>query len=194
MNNKKVITIGLSLMLSIGVMGCSNKNKVEDKKVTQKTEVTTENPYTTHYTTGYNDYIAGLEQYSIYSNPGEINKIYENKEYPGNEKYVNDLTLAYKDSSEKIKSFTESLKANTKIEDTNIKKMNDDLVAEGEKLVTDIDTRLKQLEAIPKETYSKSKEEFSKAVTEATVIKNSTENKFNQMIKDMNLNFGINKK
>lgn len=190
MNKKKIITVGLALALTFSAVGCTKKSTVATP---EKNTATTED-YSSYYATGYKDYIAGLDQYAIYSNPADITKVYENKEYPGNEAYLTDVKTAYKESRDKIQGFVDNMKKQDNISDSEVKKMNDDLIAEGEKLVAEIDTKMKQLEAIPAESYTKTKEEFSTVVNEATTVKNSVSNSFNSMIKDMNEFFGINKK
>lgn len=190
MNKKKIITIGLVLALTISAVGCTKKTTTPEPN--KNTEISQE--YSNYYGSGYKDYIAGLEQYSLYSNPADITKIYENKEYPGNEKYLSDLKVAYKDSREKIQSFVDSLKQTKDIADADLKKKNNELIAEGEKLVADIDAKMKKLDEIPADAATKTKEEFSKVVGEATTMKNATENGFSKMIKDMNDMLGIKKK
>lgn len=194
MNKNKVITLGLSLALSLGAVACTNKTESPktDTNTTTQQNSTAKNDYSKYYTTGYNNYLVGLGDYSMYSTPGDINTIYKDTEYPGNEKYLSDVKAAYKDSRDKIQSFIDSLKKDAKTEDAELKKMNDDLIAEGEKLIKDIDTKLARLDEIPKDATSKTKEEFSKMVTDATTLKDRTENNFNQMIRDMNEMFGIN--
>lgn len=190
MNKNKIITLGLALALTISAVGCTKKPTVE----TPNKNTAMSEEYSSFYGTGYNDYIAGLEQYSLYSNPADITKIYENKEYPGNEKYLTDLKAAYKDSRDKIQSFVDSLKQSKDIADADLKKKNDELIAEGEKLVADIDVKMKKLEELPADAVGKTKEEFSKVVGEATTIKDATKNGFSKMINDMNEMLGINKK
>lgn len=192
MNKKKIVTIGLVLALTISAVGCSNKTETTEEKVTQTKDGTVvEDNYTTTYTKGYNDYLVGLNQYSVYTTPEQLDVIYENEEYPGNEKYLEDVKSAYRDSREKIQSFVNSLKNDVKTEDADLKKMNEDLIAEGENLISDIDAKLKKLDEIPKDAYNKTKEEFSKVVADTTTLKDSVENKFDQMIKDMNKKLGI---
>lgn len=190
MNKKKIITVGLALALTFSAVGCTKKSTVATpEKNTANTE-----DYSSFYATGYKDYIAGLDEYALYSNPADITKIYENKEYPGNEVYLTDVKTAYKESRDKIEAFINDMKKQENIEDEEVKKMNDDLVAEGEKLIADIDAKIKKLDEIPAESYTKSKEEFSTLVGEATTVKNSVTNSFNSMLNDINEFFGINKK
>lgn len=190
MNKKKIVTVGLALALTISAVGCTKKSSVATPE--HNTAMTED--YSSFYATGYNDYISGLDKYSLYANPADITKVYENKEYPGNEKYLTDVKAAYKDSRDKIQGFVDTMKKQENIADEDLKKMNNDVVSEGEKLVGEIDTKLKQLENIPAEAYTKSKEEFSKLVGDATTVTNETKNSFNSMIKDMNEFFGINTK
>lgn len=193
MNKNKVITIGLVLALSLGAVACSNKTEKTTEKSKTPVEESTINDkdYANAYTSNYNSTIVGLNDYYMFQSPGDINKVYEGKEYPGNDKYVSDLKAAYVDSKDKIQSFIDGLKKDVKTEDSELKKMNDNLIAEGEKLIADIDVKIKNLDKIPKEEYTKSKEDFAKIVGEATVVKDKAENGFDQMIKDMNKMLGI---
>ena len=193
MNKKKIISVGLALALTVGAVGCTKKAAVNEPNP-KTTESNIPQEYTTNYTTGYNDYLYGLDKYNLYSNPGDINKIYENKEYPGNEAYLTDVKNAYKDSRDKIQGFVDTLKKETDIKDADLKKKNEELIAEGEKAIKDIDARLKNLEGVTSEYYTKSKEDFSKYVEETSTIKGNTENTFNKLVNDMNEMLGIKKK
>lgn len=190
MNKKKIITVGLALALTVSAAGCTKKSTV----ATPEKNTAMSEDYSNYYATAYQDNIADLAQYEPFTNSADINKIYENKEYPGNETYLTDVKAAYKNSRDKIQGFVDSMKKQENIADEEVNKMNTDLISEGEKLVANIDTKLKQLDEIPAESYTKSKEEFSKLVGDATAVKDDTKNAFNTMIKDMNEYFGINKK
>lgn len=207
MNNKKLLALGLTVALSLGAVACNTKEtQNSNKKQTQNTEpstseqqnkdldqqnITVGNDYTERYQTGYNNYIKGLENYNMYNTAETTREYYKNNEYPGNEKYVNDLKSAYKDSKEKIRTFIDDLKNNAKTDDADLKKMNENLIAAGERTINNIDKRLKKLDELPKDIMNKSQDEFINAVDEATRIENDTENGFDKLLKDINKSLGL---
>lgn len=207
MNNKKLLALGLTVALSLGAVGCNTKEtQNSNKKQTQNTSPSTSeqenrdlgqqnttvgNDYTERYQTGYNNYIKGLENYTMYNTAETTREYYKTNEYPGNEKYVNDLKSAYKDSKEKIRTFIDDLKNNAKTDDADLKKMNENLIAAGERTIDNIDKRLKKLDELPKDIMNKSQDEFINAVDEATRIEYDTENGFDKLLRDMNKALGL---
>ena len=207
MNNKKLLALGLTVALSLGAVGCNTKEtQNSNKKQTQNTSPSTSeqekrdlgqqnttvgNDYTERYQTGYNNYIKGLENYTMYNTAETTREYYKTNEYPGNEKYVNDLKSAYKDSKEKIRTFIDDLKNNAKTDDADLKKMNENLIAAGERTIDNIDKRLKKLDELPKDIMNKSQDEFINAVDEATRIEDDTENGFDKLLRDMNKALGL---
>lgn len=204
MKNKKLLTLGLTVALSLGAVAC-NKNATSNTTPNPTPAPSTPAPstagqqntpagndYTERYTTGYNNYIKGLGNYTMYNTAETTREYYKTHKYPGNEKYVEDLKAAYKDSKEKIRSFVDDLKNDTKTDDADLKKMNDNLIAAGEETIDNIDQRLKKLDELPKDIMNKSQDEFINAVDEATRIKDNTENGFDKLLRDMNNSLGIN--
>ena len=207
MSNKKLLALGLTVALSLGAVGCSTKEtQNSNKKQTQNTSPSTSeqenrdlgqqnttvgNDYTERYQTGYNNYIKGLENYTMYNTAETTREYYKTNEYPGNEKYVNDLKSAYKDSKEKIRTFIDDLKNNAKTDDADLKKMNENLIAAGERTIDNIDKRLKKLDELPKDIMNKSQDEFINAVDEATRIEDDIENGFDKLLRDMNKALGL---
>ena len=207
MNNKKLLALGLTVALSLGAVACNTKEtQNSNKKQTPDTSPSTSeqqnrdlgqqnttvgNDYTERYQTGYNNYIKGLENYTMYNTAETTREYYKTNEYPGNEKYVNDLKSAYKDSKEKIRTFIDDLKNNAKTDDADLKKMNENLIAAGERTIDNIDKRLKKLDELPKDIMNKSQDEFINAVDEATRIENDTENGFDKLLRDMNKSLGL---
>lgn len=207
MNNKKLLALGLTVALSLGAVACNTKEtQNSNKKQTPNTSPSTSeqqnrdlgqqnttvgNDYTERYQTGYNNYIKGLENYTMYNTAETTREYYKTNEYPGNEKYVNDLKSAYKDSKEKIRTFIDDLKNNAKTDDADLKKMNENLIAAGERTIDNIDKRLKKLDELPKDIMNKSQDEFINAVDEATRIENDTENGFDKLLRDMNKSLGL---
>ncbi|MCR8744781.1 hypothetical protein [Romboutsia lituseburensis] len=196
MNLKKITTTGLSLALILGMTGCTSKTKtVEEKKVetptTEETKVV-DKEYLNKYSKVYGDYETGLKDYQMYLTPEKVTEYYTTNEYPGNEKYLENVKMAYKTSKEKTQAFVNSLKNDIKTDDTNIKKMNESLIAEGEKTIANIDAKLKKLDEIPKDAVSKTQEEYIKLVDESVKIKDESKSEFTKMIDEMNKKLGIN--
>lgn len=201
MNNKKLLSLGLTAVLSLGVVACNKKeapnttpnnttpNTGQSTPNQQNTPV--DNNYTEKYQTGYNNYIKGLENYTMYNTAETAREYYKTNKYPGNEKYVEDLKAAYRDSKEKIRTFIDSLKNDAKTDDADLKTMNDNLISAGEKTIDNIDQRLKKLDELPKDIMNKSQDEFINAVDEATRIKDYTESGFDKLIRDMNKALGL---
>lgn len=196
MNFKKMATTGLSLALILGMTGCTSKTKtVEEKKVetptTEETKVV-DKEYVNKYSKIYGDYETGLKDYEMYLTPEKVTEYYTTNEYPGNEKYLENVKMAYKTSKEKTQAYVDSLKNDMKTDDADLKKMNENLIAEGEKTIANIDEKLKKLDEIPKDAVSKTQEEYIKVVDESIKIKDETKSEFRKMIDEMNKKLGIN--
>ena len=108
MNLKKILAIGLSLSVALGVFGCSNKSDNQSKDNTTNsatTNDTNKNKYEgTEYYRQYNDLystnITPLNNYTMYGTVEGVNNNYKNKEYPGNEKYLTVLLLFHQKNLE----------------------------------------------------------------------------------------------
>ncbi|RDY27547.1 hypothetical protein CHL78_008760 [Romboutsia weinsteinii] len=195
MNKNKVITLGLAIALSIGAVACTKKTETPKTEPKQEQSTTTnDNTYSEYYTKHYNEYLSGLNNYMGYETVESRNKMFEGKEYPGNETYLTDVKKAYTDSKDKIQSFVDALKKNTDITDEKDKKDNEALIAEGEKLIAELDTRIKKLGEVPKDAYTKTKDEFMNMVNDATTATKDFKNDFNVRLKEMNTRFDINTK
>lgn len=199
MKLKKLMTIGLSLMLSLGVVACNNNaKKVNEKTPGTKVETPTgdktsvrDNDYVTQYSKYYGDYMNDLNNYKVYLSPQSVSKYYETNEYPGNEKYLSNVKEAYKDARDKTQAFVNNLKNDVKTNDKELNKMNKDLIREGEKTIANIDTKLKNLDKIPKDDLTKSKADFMKVVDEVTRTEESAKSQFEKLLEDMNRSLGI---
>lgn len=196
MNFRKIATTGLSLALILGMTGCTSKTKtVEEKKVetptTEETKVV-DKEYVNKYSKIYGDYETGLKDYEMYLTPEKVTEYYTTNEYPGNEKYLENVKMAYKTSKEKTQAYVDSLKNDMKTDDADLKKMNQSLIAEGEKTIANIDEKLKKLDEIPKDAVSKTQEEYIKVVDESIKIKDESKSEFTKMIEEMNKKLGIN--
>ncbi|GAA3659398.1 hypothetical protein [Asaccharospora irregularis] len=193
---RKLVLLSMILGVSLGAVACSNNNPKPDENASNNQSEVDKKPdaYTENYSKNYKEYLAGLDEYSIYNIPESVNKAYDGKEYPGNEKYLEEVKTTYKDSREKVQSFVNSLKNDIKIEDQELNKMNKDLIAEGEKLIGELDTKIKRLDEIPKERLKDEKNDFMNAVNDATKVDKDTRSDFNKMIDGMNKRLGIDSK
>lgn len=199
MKANKMVVAALSLALSLSMVACNKKENTPangDKTTTEQNTADTtnnaNNDYVEKYSGFYEDNLGNLSMYSIYETPETVTEYYKTNKYPGNEKYVEELKSAYKESRNKIQKFVDNLKNDAKTEDTKIKELNEKLIAEGEKTISNIDARLKNLDNLPKDIYSKSQDDFIRAVDEATKVKDDTTNDFNNLLDEMNKALGIN--
>lgn len=198
MKVNKMVVAGLSLSLALSMVACNKKEttpangaKTTTKQNTANTTNNANNDYVEKYSRFYGDNLGDLSMYKMYETPETVTEYYKTNKYPGNEKYVEELKAAYKDSRDKIQTFVNDLKNDGKTEDTKIKDMNEKLIAEGEKTISNIDARLKNLDNLPKDIHDKSQDEFIKAVDEATRIKDETKSDFNNLLEEMNKALGI---
>lgn len=199
MKAKKIVVVALSLGLAISMVAC---NKKETTPANDNTNNTTKertmddsnvanNDYVQQYSRFYGDSIGNLSMYKMYETPEATTEYYKTNQYPGNQKYVEDLKAAYKDSRDKIQTFVNDLKNDAKVDDKKVSDMNQKLIKQGEKTISDIDAKLKQLDNLPQDAYNKSQDDFIKAVDEATKVKDNTTNDFNKLLNEMNRMLGI---
>lgn len=195
MKAKKIVITALGLALSLSMVACNNKETKTENDTNMTTEQnTTENTtddYAQRYSRFYGDTIGNLSMYEMYQTPDTIIEYYQTNEYPGNEKYVEELKAAYIDSRDKIQAFVDDLKNDAKTDDKEIAQMNENLIAEGEKTISNIDTRLKNLENLPQDVYNKTQDEFIRAVDEATKVKDDVKSNFSNLLEEMNRALGI---
>ena len=187
---KKLITIALSFLLVFTAVACSNKEQAQP----ENTNKVVDKAYFNTYTGIYDKSIGTLSGYKMYTDIDTVNNAYKDKEYPGNEKYLNDVKSAYKDSKEKIQSFVDGLKNDAKTDDSELKKMNEDLISQGENLIKDIDEKMTKLDKITKNDYNKTQDEFIKLVDDTVKSGESIKNTFGDMLRKMNVRLGIDKK
>ena len=199
MKANKMVVAALSLALSLSMVACNKKENTPangDKTTTEQNTADTtnnaNNDYVEKYSRFYGDTLGNLGNYRMYETPEATTEYYKTNQYPGNEKYVEELKAAYKDSRDKIQTFVDDLKNDAKTDDKEISDMNQKLIAEGEKTISNIDARLKNLDNLPKDIYSKSQDDFIRAVDEATKVKDNTTNDFNNLLDKMNKALGIN--
>lgn len=199
MKANKLVVAGLSLALSLSMVACNKKETTPANDTNTTTEQNTAdttnnatNDYVERYSRFYGDNLGDLGMYKMYETPETVTEYYKTNQYPGNEKYVEELKAAYKDSRDKIQTFVNDLKNDAKTDDQKIADMNEKLIAEGEKTISNIDARLKNLDNLPKDIYSKTQDDFIKAVDEATKVKDETKSDFNNLLDEMNKALGIN--
>ena len=195
---KKFITVALSTLLILGTVGCAQRNTNTtgtNGNTTGTNDNTTEqsNAYYNSYTGLYNESIGTLTGYDMYTDVNTANDAFKNKEYPGNEQYLNDVKPAYKDSREKIQSFVNGLKNDVKTDDAELKQMNEDLIAEGEKLIKDIDAKIAKLDKITENDYNKTQNEFIQLVNDTVNTGENVASGFSEMLRNMDVRLGINR-
>lgn len=186
---KKVLTVALSLLFVFAAVACSSNNKsVTDNTAADKAGMTEYyNSYTGLYDTNLNELLG----YNMYTDVNTVNDYYKDKDYPGNEKHLNEVKAAYKDSRDKIQTFVNGLKNDVKTEDKELKKMNDEMISEGEKLIKDIDAKLSKLETITESDLTKSKDDFIKLVDNTAKSVKTDANTFGDMLRNMDKKLGI---
>jgi len=136
----------------------------------------------------------GMDKYSMYNTVEGVNKVYETKDYPGNEEYLKEVKEAYKDSRDKTQNFVNSLKKDGKTEDNELKEMHNKLIAEGERTVKEMDARIKRLNEISDEDMKRDQNGFITLVHGITNTGNDIQTGFSNMVNDMNKRLGINNK
>lgn len=109
MKANKIVVAGLSLALSLSMVACNNKETTPKDDANTTTEQNTadttnnaNNDYVEKYSGFYEDNLGNLSMYSIYETPETVTEYYKTNKYPGNEKYVEELKSAYKESRDKI--------------------------------------------------------------------------------------------
>lgn len=187
---KKFITLALSFLLLFTSVACSNKDQAQPKSADEVADKTFFNTYSGLYDKS----VGTLGGYKMYTDVNTAEDAYKDKEYPGNETYLNDVKAAYKDSKEKIQEFVDGLKNDAKTDDKELNKMNNDLISEGEKLIKDIDAKTAKLDQIPKTDYNKTKDEFIKLVNDTVKTGDNVTNDFVNMLKNMDKKLGIDRK
>jgi len=204
MKAKKTVVAALALALSISMVACNNKDNTKandtntttqqnaaDNANTANDQNVATNDYVQQYSRFYGDNLGNLGAYRMYETPEATTEYYKTNEYPGNEKYVEELKAAYTDSRDKIQTFVDDLKNDAKTDDKKISDMNQKLIDEGEKTISNIDARLKNLDNLPKDAYNQSQDEFIKTVDETTKGKDEANSNFNNLLDEMNKALGI---
>ena len=207
MKANKMVVAALSLALSLSMVACNKKENTPangDKTTTEQNTADTtnnaNNDYVEKYSRFYGDTLGNLGNYRMYETPEATTEYYKTNQYPGNEKYVEELKAAYKDSRDKIQTFVDDLKKDIEgmearheqHKELRHEKHEEKKFARELKHISNIDARLKNLDNLPKDIYSKSQDDFIRAVDEATKVKDNTTNDFNNLLEEMNKALGIN--
>lgn len=190
---KKLITLTLSFLLLFSMVGCGNRSNNNNNNAQAPANEPDDNAYYNTYTGLYNESIGTLGGYRMYTDVNSVENAYKNKEYPGNEAYLNEVRAAYEDSRDKIQSFVDGLKNDMNTDDKELSKMNEDLIREGEKLIKDIDRKITKLNEIKESDYSKTQSEFIRLVHDKTREGEHETNEFEKMLNNMNERLGINR-
>ncbi len=200
---KRLITVGLTLVLLFGAVACSKKT---DESTTNGNDKVVDDAYMNYYRGAYEANILPLNDYEMYTSDDTARNAFKDKQYPGNEAYLTDVRNAYNDSREKIQSFVDALKDDTNIGDDALKAENDKLITEGENLINTIDTRVTRLDRITTQDYSRNQDDFIDYVNEVlndddnddTNDKDDKDddkvtNNFRDLLNQMNKRLGITK-
>ena len=117
MKANKMVVAALSLALSLSMVACNKKEntpangaKTTTEQNTADTTNNANNDYVEKYSRFYGDTLGNLGNYRMYETPEATTEYYKTNQYPGNEKYVEELKAAYKDSRDKIQTFVDDLK------------------------------------------------------------------------------------
>lgn len=188
---KKIVTVALSLLLLCSTVACANRDNTQVG--TKDGIADTDKTYLNTYTGLYDENLGTLSDYNMYTDVDTVTNTYKEREYPGNEKYLNEVKAAYKDSKEKIQIFVDGLKNDAKTEDAELKKMNESLIAEGEKSIKDIDAKIAKLDKITEDDYSKTQDEFIRLTDDTVRAGENVTNGFVKMLRDMDTRLGINR-
>lgn len=191
MKFKKLLAVGFAFAMILGVVACTNNEEVKED-MPQGEAVMGRDLYGEYYTQNYNDYLMGLNSYNMYMNSDMAIEQYQDKEYPGNEKYLEEVKSAYNDSKEKIQKFVTELKSEKNLEDEELKQMNQDMIDKGEKVLEEIDAKLANLDKLTDEDLKKDRDDFIRATNEVTKLETDISTEFNNLIKDMNEMFKVN--
>ena len=197
MKRKLKFISALSLVVILSSVGCGNKEADHNASTnnttntTQQQNATEDTAYVDKYYQFYGDYMTPLGTYGFYNTPDLTIEYYNENEYPGNKKYVEDLKAAYLDSKEKIQLFVNSLENELDTEDEKLNELNKNLIDYGKKTIENIDEKLKKLESLPEEAYNKGKEEFIRFVDESTKVENDMKNDFEKALDNMKDALGI---
>lgn len=200
MKYSKLLILGLVGALTFSTVGCGNKveEKTEDKKVTESTienqdvnykDMTLEK-YKTEFGKLYDENIAKLGDYNDYN---KIKVDEATKDYPGNEKYLQDLKKNYEESKAKVDEFIVTLKkVDTK--DAEVKKMNDKLLKESEKISKELGEKIKKLNEVPNDLMAKSEVEFRRGLSDLLKVEDNFKSDFTKFMDDAKNFFGIKSK
>lgn len=199
MKNKYFILL-LTILLVLGVCGCS-KTKKEEENTTQKTEqesdsdtVIDENYYNL-YTKNYEASIVPLqESYYMYENVDTAEKYYKDHDYPGNKQYLNEVKEALNDSKEKVQEFIDNMEKEGTSDNEKVNKLNKEMIDEGKSLINDIDERLEKLDKISEKDLTKSDEEFRRLVGEHIVLEEEGDHEFKKILKKIDKELNIERK
>ena len=100
MKANKMVVAALSLALSLSMVACNKKENTPangDKTTTEQNTADTtnnaNNDYVEKYSRFYGDTLGNLGNYRMYETPEATTEYYKTNQYPGNEKYVEELNM-----------------------------------------------------------------------------------------------------
>ncbi|WP_455543339.1 hypothetical protein [Intestinibacter sp.] len=198
----KLLVLMLAFLMVLGVVGCSkknNENSANQSGTVQNQSGTTENTandeYYNVYTKNYNASLEPLaNNYSMYGNIDRVEEYYKENNYPGNEKYLEEVRTALTESRDNVEQFIDNMEKDAKSDNEQINKLNKNMIEDGRDLVEKIDERLKKLDEISDKDLQKSDTEFRRIVGEHIMLEEESNHDFRKMLKDLDKELNIDRK
>ncbi len=195
----KLLVLFLTFLMVLGVVGCSNKNNensANQSGTAQNQSATNGNDeYYNVYTKNYNASLEPLaNNYNMYGNIDTVEEYYKENDYPGNEKYLEEVRTALTESRNNVEQFVDNMEKDAKSDNEQINKLNKDMIEDGRDLVENIDERLKKLDEISNKDLQKSDAEFRRIVGEHIMLEEEGNNDFRKMLRDLDKELNIDRK
>lgn len=199
MKNKFFI-LCVTLLFVLSLAGCARNNNTATKDNTANKQNTTENgvvdnngqEYYDIYTRNYNASLAPLqENYTMYGDLNTVEDYYKENQYPGNEKYLQEVKDALNDSKDNVEKFVNSMEKDAKSNDEEINKMNREMIDDGRDLIEDIDESLRRLNNITDQDLNRPEAEFRSLVHKNIKIEDDRDNDFRDMLRNLERKLGI---
>lgn len=187
---KKYLILGLSLLLTSSILvGCTNNkdgnNMANGHSAVEEKNNNLNDGYYDLYTTNYNASILPLSDYNMYSDIGQVEDYYKNNNYPGNEKYLEEVKTALRESRDNVKTFITTMKKEAKTENKEVERLNREMIDKGEDLVEDINDRLEDLNEITDRDLQRPEKDFRQLVNDRIMLEEGDDNNFRGILKDL---------
>ncbi|MGN1031864.1 MAG: DUF948 domain-containing protein [Intestinibacter sp.] len=201
----KFFVLCLTLLMVLGLVGCARRNNNEatrnntaqeearnNTNTTQNNNNNVDNGYYDIYTRNYNASLAPLEQnYTMYGNLNTVEEYYKTNKYPGNEKYLEEVKKALKDSRDNVEKFVDNMEKDAKSTNNEVERLNREMIDDGRDLIEDIDERIQKLNRITDQDLNRSEAEFRRLVGEQIMLEDKGENDFRDILRNLERQLGI---